>query len=93
MSIEHSPARKGDGSPRNGDRGAGEDDDDVPALRPIPEFCRRYRVSRDFVYDALRLGILEGVKVGPRTHITGPSEARWLASLPKFRSRSSAQPP
>jgi hypothetical protein len=61
---------------------------DEPALRPIPEFCRKYRVSRDYVYDRIRDGVLVGVKVGPRTHITGPSEKSWLRNLPRLPRRN-----
>jgi hypothetical protein len=60
---------------------------DEPALRPIPEFCRKYRVGRDYVYEQIRDGVLEAVKVNTRTHITGPSEKRWLAGLPRLPRR------
>ena len=32
---------------------------DEPALRPIPEFCRKYRVGRDYVYEQIRDGDAE----------------------------------
>jgi hypothetical protein len=64
---------------------------ETPALRPLPEFCRVYRVGRDYVYDQLHAGILEAVKVNNRTHITGDSEQRWRASLPRFRAGRSIQ--
>jgi hypothetical protein len=60
---------------------------DEPALRPIPEFCRKYRVGRDYVYEQIRGGALEAVKVSTRTHITAQSEKSWLASLPRLPQR------
>jgi hypothetical protein len=60
---------------------------DEPALRPIPEFCRKYRVGRDYVYEKIRDGALEAVKVSTRTHITAQSEREWLASLPRLPRR------
>jgi hypothetical protein len=63
--------------------------DDEPALRPIPEFKRLYRVGADFIYDRIAEGVLEAVKVGNRTHITCESEQRWLASLPRLPNRRS----
>lgn len=69
------------------------DDDDPeflpdPELRPVNEFCAVYRVGRDYVYDRIRDGVLEGVKVGARTHITGRSEKSWLKNLPRLPRRT-----
>jgi hypothetical protein len=58
-----------------------------PALRPLLEFCKVYRVSRDYVYDEIRKGNLDAVKVNTRTHITRPSEKRWRANLPQLPRR------
>lgn len=53
-------------------------------LWTILDFCKAHGISKTRVYDLLASGELEAVKAGRRSLITGESQRRWLASLPRF---------
>jgi hypothetical protein len=83
MSLEHSPARRGDrggrdgdrGSDRDGDRGSGDGDRDVYTF---DEFCIAHRISRSKLYQLLREG--RGPRVmhlDSRIRISREAAADW----------------
>jgi excisionase family DNA binding protein len=49
----------------------------------IDDFCSRFGIGRTKVYEEIRSGRLEAVKVGRRTLITEQAGQEWLRSLPK----------
>lgn len=56
-------------------------------LWTIHDFCWAHGVSKTTVYDLLASGELEAVKAGRRSLITGESQRRWRASLPRYAPR------
>ena len=67
-----------------------------PSAFSIDDFCSRYGIGRSTIYDEIRTGRLEAVKVGRRTLITEQAGQDWLRSLPKAgeaaASRNFAEP-
>jgi excisionase family DNA binding protein len=54
-----------------------------PSAFSINDFCVRYGIGRTTIYEEIRTGRLEAVKVGRRTLITEQAAQDWLRSLPK----------
>jgi excisionase family DNA binding protein len=48
----------------------------------IPEICRRTRLGRSFVYEAIRRGELHAVKLGRLTRVLRRDYDAWLAAAP-----------
>jgi hypothetical protein len=60
--------------------------------RPIEFAQRRHPLSLSQVYEEIREGRLDAVKVGTATLITAEGEAKWLAKLPPFATHRSPAP-
>lgn len=51
------------------------------------EFCDLHKIGRTSLYKEIQSGRLEAVKVGSKTLILPDAAARWLAALPRLRSK------
>jgi hypothetical protein len=57
----------------------------------IDEFCLRYGIGRQLVYDELNAGRLIGKKVGRRTIIPRMNGEGWLNSLPTIKPKRAGE--
>jgi hypothetical protein len=60
--------------------------------RPAEFAQRRHPLSLSQIYEEIRKGRLDAVKVGTATLITAEGEAKWLANLPPFETHRSPAP-
>jgi excisionase family DNA binding protein len=56
-------------------------DSDLDAL-DIPEICRRTRLGRSYIYEAIRAGELRAIKLGRLTRVLRVDYMRWLTGAP-----------
>jgi excisionase family DNA binding protein len=56
----------------------------APLTHRIEAAMRLTGVSRTRLYQALRTGELEAVKIGRATHVLDESLRRWIANLPRY---------
>lgn len=56
----------------------------MPVSLTPAEFCREFNVSKTFLYDQIRKGLLTAVKVGRATRIARIEAERWFADLPEM---------
>jgi predicted DNA-binding transcriptional regulator AlpA len=61
-----------------------------PLAYPLPDFLKRYGVSRSTAYREINAGRLEARKRGSRTIITAEAAQAWLDSLPALEPKTAA---
>lgn len=61
-----------------------------PAAYPLPDFLKRFGVSRSTAYREINAGRLKAVKRGSRTIITAAAAQAWLDAHPSFIPASAA---
>jgi len=61
-----------------------------PEALTLPDFLKRYGISRSTAYREINAGRLEARKRGSRTIITSAAAQAWLDSLPALKPKSGA---
>jgi excisionase family DNA binding protein len=54
-------------------------------LLSVPDFCRKFKLSRSYTYRLLRDGTLTAVKVGRLTRIRREDAEAWAAALATYK--------
>lgn len=61
-----------------------------PLAYTVEDFCVLYGVRQTKVYELMKTGAVERVKIGAATRITRESAERWFASLPRTPKKAVA---